>query len=86
MHLSSPCNKPHARKMMGKYSRVRPTTFGDVFPLMRYFYTDKQCNIIGELPGTKGIRKGMNDVKWVLKTLVEQIDCDDFNSLDDRNS
>ena len=72
---------------MGKYSRVRVTTFGDVFHLMRYFHTDKQCNVIGELPGTKGTGKGTNDVKWVLKTLAEQIDCADFNSIEtgDRN-
>ena len=45
---------------------------------------DRQCNVIGELPGTKGTGKGTNNVKWVLKTLTEQIDgnYDDFNSLD----
>ena len=47
--LKSPCNKPHVRKMMGKYSKVRPMTFGDVFHLMRYFHTDRQCNVIGAL-------------------------------------
>jgi hypothetical protein len=43
---------------------------------------DRGCDVIGELPGTKGTGKGNNDVKWVLKTLVEQIDNNyDFNSL-----
>ena len=84
MRLRSPCNKPHVNKMMRKYSKARPTSFGDVFHLMRYFHMDRQCNVIGELPGTKGTGKGTNNVKWVLKTLTEQIDgnYDDFNSLD----
>ena len=86
MRLKSPCNKPHVRGMMGSYSKVRPTTFGDVFHLMRYFHADRQCNVIGKLPGVKGTGKGTNDVKWVLKTLAEQIDDDDFNSLDDERS
>jgi len=84
--LKSPCSKPHLKKMMGKFSKVRPTTFGDVFHLIRYFHTDRRCNVIGELPGIKGTGKGANDVKWVLKTLAEQIDSNyDFNSIDRSN-
>ena len=51
---------------------MRPVTFGDVFHLMRHFHTDKQCCVIGELPGPKETGKGANDVKWVLKTVAEQ--------------
>jgi hypothetical protein len=68
--------------MVGRYSKVRPTTFGDVFHLIRYFHVDRKCDVIGELPGTKGTGKGTKDVKWVLKTLTEQIVSNyDFNSL-----
>ena len=74
MCLKSPCNKPHAKKMLGKYSNARPTTFGDVVHLLKYFHVDKGCSVIGELPGPKGNGKGANNTKWVLKTLVEQID------------
>ena len=74
MRLKSPCNKPHAKSMLGKYSNARPTTFGDVFHLMRYFHVDRKCNVIGRLPGVKGIGKGDNSTEWVLKTLAEQID------------
>jgi hypothetical protein len=82
MRLRSPCSNPHAKGMVGKYSKVRPTTFGDVFHLMRYFHVDRGCDVIGELPGTKGTGKGNKDVKWVLKTLAEQIDSNyDFNYL-----
>ena len=82
MRLRSPCNNLHAKEMVGRYSKVRPTTFGDVFHLMRYFHVDRGCDVIGDLPGTKGTGKGTNDVKWVLKTLNEQIDNNyDFNSL-----
>jgi hypothetical protein len=81
MRLRSPCNNLHAKGMVGRYSKVKPTTFGDVFHLMRYFHVVRGCNVIGELPGTKGTGKGTNDVRWVLKTLAEQIDNNyDFNS------
>jgi hypothetical protein len=82
MRLRSPCNNLHAKGMVGRYSKVRPTTFGDVFHLMRYFHVDGRCDVIGELPGTKGTGKGTKDVKWVLKKLAEQIVSNyDFNSL-----
>jgi hypothetical protein len=82
MRLRSPCNNLHAKRMVGRYSKVRPTTFGDVFHLMRYFHVDRKCDVIGELPGTKGTGKGTKDVKWVLKTLAEQIDSNyNFNLL-----
>ena len=74
MRLNSPCSQPCAKKMLGRCSKVRPTTCGDVLHLMRHFHTDKQCYVIGELPGPKGTGKGANGVKWVLKTLAEQID------------
>ena len=87
MRFKSPCNNLHAKQMVGRYSKVRPTTFGDVFHLMRYFHMDRRCNVIGELPGTKGIGKGTKDVKWVLKTLAEQIDSNcDFGSLERLNT
>jgi hypothetical protein len=82
IRLRSPCNYLHTKGMLGRYSKVRPTTFGDVFHLMRYFHMDRRCDVIGELPGAKGTGKGAKDVKWVLKTLAEQIDSSyDFNSL-----
>jgi len=49
MCLNSPCSQPCAKKMLGRHSKARPTTFGDVFlHLMRHFHTDKQCCVIGE--------------------------------------
>jgi hypothetical protein len=80
MRLKSPCNNLHAKAMVGRYSKVRPTTFGDVFYLMKYFHVDRRCDVIEELPGTKGTVVGTKDVKCVLKTLAEQIDSNsDFN-------
>lgn len=72
MRLKSPCKKKYAKRMLGKYSNARPTTFGDVVHLIKYFHVDRGCDVIGQLPGPKGSGKG--DVRWVLKTLAEQID------------
>lgn len=79
MRLKSPCSSLHAKGMLGMYSKVRPTTFGDVFHLMRYFHVDRECDVIGDLPGTQGTGKGGKDVRWVLKTLSEQIDSNHGN-------
>ena len=70
------------------YSNCKPSTFGDVVHLMKYFHIDKDLTVTGKLPaqgnnGKKTMKSYAVDAKWIIKTLREQIDKnDDFEDND----
>ena len=50
MNLKSTCTARHAKKLLGRYSNCKPSIFGDVVNLMKYFHIDKQLTVTGKLP------------------------------------
>lgn len=83
MNLHNTCKKECAKKLLGKHSNCKPSIFGDVVNLMKYFHIDKQLTMMGRLPaqgnnGAKRMKSYATDAKWIMKTLVEQIDEQDF--------
>ena len=78
MHLRNPCELPHVKKMMGKYSHCKPAVFDDIINLMLCYGIDKQCAVSGVLPsfGRTNLSAGfaMNVIregKWVLNKTHE---------------
>lgn len=84
MNLNDTCTNGYAKKLLGKCSNCKPSIFGDVVNLMKLFHIDEQVTVTGRLPaqgnnGSKTMKSYATDAKWIINTLVEQIDKQDFD-------
>lgn len=81
-NLNSPCSQPYIKKLLGKYSSVKSSYFGDMVNLCRFVHIDRNLLVTGRLPcvGNSNLKTFATDPKLVVKILVDSMDKKDIEA------